>query len=179
MDEFPPAYLLDANNPAFIYAGKDKRGQRVRYIPWTDNQDAGQSWKGIFFVGVLDSMSDKDLQDLITKSPLSKPTNPQPQKESVNVAIAVDRKPKLIFDWDLPANPSQDDGLGDNGCWPKDIAVGDPGFALLSLDDWYDSNKVGLQKTICKGGRTETNLSPRGRFTAVTYVSEFRIISSN
>lgn len=143
MDEFPPAYLLDANNPAFIYAGKDKRGQRVRYIPWTDNQGAGQSWKGMCFVGVLDSMSDKDLQDLITKGSLSKPTNPKPQKESVNVAITVDRKPELIFDWDLPANPSQDDGLSDNGCWPKDIAVGDPGFALLSLDDWYDTNKVG------------------------------------
>ncbi|KAJ6438065.1 Kinesin light chain 1 [Purpureocillium lavendulum] len=39
------------------------------------------------------------------------------------------RKPKNI-------PKGSDDGLRDNGCWPKDIAVGDPGFALLSLDDW-------------------------------------------
>ncbi len=45
-----------------------------------------------------------------------------------------------IATWAHFANPPKDDGLWDNGCWPKDLAVDDPGFALLAIDPWYQDN---------------------------------------
>ncbi|KAF6798122.1 glycoside hydrolase family 18 protein [Colletotrichum sojae] len=36
----------------------------------------------------------------------------------------------MVFDWT--------GGLRDNPCWPIDMATGDPGYAILTDDKWYD-----------------------------------------
>lgn len=47
-----------------------------------------------------------------------------------------------IKDWDnLPNDP--EDGLEQNPCWPSMIVPNDPGFALLTDDNYYTSNAKG------------------------------------
>ncbi|KAF5573899.1 glycoside hydrolase family 18 [Fusarium pseudoanthophilum] len=144
-DEFPPAYLLAETDDAFTEAGKSRKGQRLRFIPGPDNRRAGSMWKGVCFASPLEDLSLKSFHDLVTggtRGPMGQAGNTR----SGQVAAVIQSRPRFeiayeIDDPKVQTTPKlKDDGLWDNACWPKHMAKTDPGFVLLSLDEWYDKN---------------------------------------
>ncbi|KAF4450549.1 glycoside hydrolase family 18 protein [Fusarium austroafricanum] len=155
-DEFPPVYLLDASDEAYKEGGK-KKGQRVRWLPRKQNKKGGDLWKSMCFKEPLAAMSLKDFHDFVvagTKGPVPQAGN----HYKANVEAGnVDVRPRFHLEYELD-NPGavnlKDDGLWDNPCWPKAIAKSDPGFVLLSIDEWYAKNpkpKWEYQKPYSKG----------------------------
>ncbi|KAH8893995.1 hypothetical protein GQ53DRAFT_762804 [Thozetella sp. PMI_491] len=110
MDELPPAHLLDKDIDAYIYAGKDGRGQRVRYLPDDHNRGAGKLWAGLCFKSVLVEMSDAEFKAAHAAAPAAaKSSGVQKGMEFVQAAVTR-------------------------------IAARDPGFPLLAFDEFYNSN---------------------------------------
>ncbi|KAK2036421.1 glycoside hydrolase family 18 protein [Colletotrichum somersetense] len=144
-DEYPPAYLLDANNPAFVNSGVDRTGQLVRYVPNEDNQKAGRMWKGSCFGSILKEMTDVNFDAAVGRAPASAKHVSRPNSHLMRtyVAIGVNTHPEFtIASYDHSASPPFNDGLNDNQCWPSGIAAADPGFALLTYDPYYDTHPM-------------------------------------
>lgn len=141
MDEFPPAYLLDATNPAWLNAGnKDiPGGQLVRYLPAGENRGAGGMWGGACFIPAVKPLSDTQFKNSINAAPNS-------QKYVENLlgvkktfaAVTVNVHPEFsITEWGHSSNPPPNEGLNANTCWPSSLTPNDPGFTLLTYDAWY------------------------------------------
>ncbi|KAL7629535.1 hypothetical protein AAE478_001056 [Parahypoxylon ruwenzoriense] len=141
-DEYPPAYLLSPTDSAYINGGLDSSGQLVRFVPNTENQRAGQVWKGVCFNGPVKDMSDRELRDKVDLLPDSdKNVIKQKGLERTMAAVTVTSRPEFSFSsWGQADDPPMDDGLLDNPCWPREIAAGDPGFVLLTYDPYYEGN---------------------------------------
>ncbi|KAF5023085.1 hypothetical protein F66182_4842 [Fusarium sp. NRRL 66182] len=143
MDEYPPAYFLTNTDPAWLYAGIDKRGQRVRYLPGSENTGAASMWTSLCLKEPLGSISDADLWDRIKRGTNKQSTFPSTQKEVMMLEIMIDERPEFSMSYEHASNPLPDAGLASNPCLPDKLAVGDAGFALLKLDEWYDKNPKG------------------------------------
>ncbi|KAK2601575.1 hypothetical protein QQS21_004893 [Conoideocrella luteorostrata] len=154
IDEWPPAYFLRKNDDEMKLGGKDPRGQRVRYLPMEDNQGAGQLWRGVCMKEALEKLTNSELEQKVKKAKRSTPASQKVKHEELHVGIDINHRPEFSLSWGHSANPPADDGLFDNICWPSQLAVGDPGFALLILDEWYSTNP--------KGGKT----GPRWNYKA-------------
>ncbi|KAK2043887.1 hypothetical protein LZ31DRAFT_542332 [Colletotrichum somersetense] len=144
-DEYPPAYLLDENNPAFVNLGVDRTGQLVRFIPNTENQRAGQMWKGACFGNTLKELSDTNFDAAVSRAPASAKhvSRPNSQLLRTYVAIGVNTHPEFtISSFGHSGSPPANDGLDDYQCWPSGIAAADPGFALLAYDAYYDTHHM-------------------------------------
>lgn len=140
-DEYPPAYLLDDTSPAFINSGKNAQGQAIRFLPDGENRRAGQMWKGACFVPHVASLPDDDVRNGVNGA-----ANTKKSVVAVNgllkrtyAEIDVNVRPEFtISSWGHQGSAPPDDGISLNPCWPSGIAAGDPGFALLSFDPWYN-----------------------------------------
>ncbi|KAI8262413.1 hypothetical protein K4K56_005864 [Colletotrichum sp. SAR 10_98] len=144
-DEYPPAYLLDASNPAIINSGIDRTGQLVRYIPDKDNRKAGQMWKGACFASTLKELSDANFDTAVSRAPNSAKSVTRPKTGLLRtyVGVGVNTHPEFtISSYGHSGNPPANDGLNDNKCWPSGIAAQDPGFALLTYDPYYDTHPM-------------------------------------
>ncbi|KAM5349053.1 hypothetical protein ACJ41O_008876 [Fusarium nematophilum] len=166
-DEYPPKYFLNGTSPEFKKAGIDKTGQRIRVMPYNDNENAGRLWKSVCFKDPLLAMTDKDLYDRMQKGSRKSSSQVGPDHEKTEMEIVIDHRPEFTLRYHH--NKPKDDGLWDNGCWPNGLAAGDPGFALLSLDEWYDKNTFGHtnQRTkwnyLLKATEAATGYLKRGR----------------
>ncbi|ERT01646.1 hypothetical protein HMPREF1624_02898 [Sporothrix schenckii ATCC 58251] len=139
-DEYPPAYLLNDADPAFVNSGHNRNGQLVRFVPGKQNQRAGGMWKGVCFNGPVKELSDREFQDRVARSPHTNVIH-DTNLVQTEAAITVDQRPEFtINSWGPPSSP--DDGLGSNPCWPSAIAPLDPGFALLTYDKYYDTHPM-------------------------------------
>jgi hypothetical protein len=137
-DEYPPAYLLGANDPAFIFAGMNRQGQLVRYVPGRQNQDAGKMWKGACFHGPIKDLSDGDFRGKVAAAQNPRIARPKNGLVQTYAQVTVNARPEFtISAWGHSANPPANGGLNDNPCWPSGIASADPGFALLTYDPYY------------------------------------------
>lgn len=136
-DEYPPAYLLGTNDPAYIFSGDNAKGQLMRYLPKTQNQRAGQMWKGSCFNGPVRALSDADFRNEVGKAPkMKKQVIKHKGVEQTLAAVTVGSRPEFtISSWGQ--SPAANDGMNDNPCWPRGIAANDPGFALLTYDPYY------------------------------------------
>ncbi|KAL4724365.1 hypothetical protein ACLX1H_008979 [Fusarium chlamydosporum] len=83
-------------------------------------------------------------------------------RSDVEVDVKVRQEFSLTYEFDVPAFVGKklcDAGLWDNGCWPKKSAKTDPGFLLLSYDEWYDKNPTAkvwnCQKRYNPNGKTQ------------------------
>lgn len=140
MDEWPPAYLLGPNHPARTHAGQ-KLGQRVRFLQRGENRGAAEMWKSVCVSHALDNLTDAEFRRLVERDRRrSSRANARGDKQVYATGTVPVRPVFTIAHWEHLATPATDDGLWDNPCWPSSIAVNDPGFALLSLDEWYDKN---------------------------------------
>lgn len=138
-DEYPPAYLMNRQNPAWVNSGVDESGQMVRYLPADQNQKAGQMWKGACFRPALMELTNaeflRNFNRVGSATPLVR-AKKNLKAEMVQGYILLGHRPQFsITQWGH--SPARDDGLFDNTCWPRIAAAGDPGFALLDYDQWY------------------------------------------
>ncbi|CZS72048.1 unnamed protein product [Fusarium graminearum] len=137
-DEWPPAYLLAKNAPEFTLGGT-KGGQRIRWIPSSDNQGAAKHWKGVCMKHAVNHLSLNDWSDKVNNGKKGPTVNQKNNYEVTELSIDVDVRPEFSLRFRHKA--PKDDGLWDNGCWPRSAAKDDPGFALLGIDEWYDKHK--------------------------------------
>lgn len=136
-DEYPPAYLLHKNHPAFINSGKNTKGQLIRVVPHNDNRKAGQMWKGTCFGPPVADLSDANFKAKVNAAANKQYVRKQGLEQTL-VAVTVTKRPEFtISEWGHSGSPPQNDGLNDNPCWPSGIAAADPGFVLLTYDDYY------------------------------------------
>jgi hypothetical protein len=147
MDEYPPAYLLTPRDQAYALAGIHKDAQMVRWLPSKENQGAGSMWRGVCFYGPLKELTPQQIVDLANDNTKNfgrqmKPIKPTSTEYTVGITVA--QHPEFtIAQWDHAGTlGSQDDGLSENPCWPRAIAPQDPGFTLLSVDRFYDTNPL-------------------------------------
>ncbi|KAM5368692.1 hypothetical protein ACJZ2D_009358 [Fusarium nematophilum] len=144
-DEYPPGYLLDPAGDEWQDGGKTKKGQRVRYLPAHQNRGAGSMWRRACFVPPFIKLSEtpQDYVDMCEASTIVRTVQfAQGNGERHIVEPTVKYRPTFTIDKYIFAGaPLRDDGLWDNKCWPSDIAKTDPGFTLLSIDEWYGKNK--------------------------------------
>jgi hypothetical protein len=64
-DEYPPAYLMNAQDPASIDGGNNIKGQMVRVIPANMNGAGGKLWKSICFLPLLEGLQLADLRRIV------------------------------------------------------------------------------------------------------------------
>ncbi|KAF4508203.1 hypothetical protein G6O67_004613 [Ophiocordyceps sinensis] len=141
MDEWPPVYLLGDHDPARINAGQNQLGQRVRFLPASDNTGAAHMWKSVCFSPALDGLSNTEIKRQVERARKPfKTSNKKGDQQTHAMATVTSRPQFAVGSWGHSSSPARDDGLRDNSCWPSGIAANDPGFALLSLDEWYDKN---------------------------------------
>lgn len=139
-DEYPPAYLLGNNDPAYLLSGVSARGQSVRFLPATENRKAGQMWKGVCFANPVKGLSDSVFMSKVSRAPSSKKKKTVMnggQLEQTFVEVDIEIRPQFSIKWGHSASPPKSDGLYDNSCWPKGLAAADPGFTLLTYDPFY------------------------------------------
>jgi hypothetical protein len=138
-DEYPPAYLMNSKDPAYINSGKNAQGQLVRWVSGPENSGAGSMWTSVCITGALVSWDEAKFSQRFVRDTRTSVARTK-QKAHLEVTDILggttsDQRPEFsIGDWDgLPAG----DGMTQNACWPKGIASKDPGFALLLYDPYY------------------------------------------
>lgn len=139
-DKYQPVYLLEDTSPAFKFSGVNAQGQLIRYLAAGENRGAGSIWKGVCLSGALEGMSDSDFERKFNVVPVAqRKTASSKLLQKQWAEFNVDATPRFkISGWGQSGNPPVDDGLAANGCCPSGIAANDPGFALLSFDEWYN-----------------------------------------
>ncbi|KAL0783347.1 hypothetical protein CaCOL14_001253 [Colletotrichum acutatum] len=139
-DEYPPAYLIGPQDPARLNSGKSAQGQLIRLIPGGMNRGAGHMWKGICLGAAIEDMKDSEFKAKVDADP-NKKTVIQGGVTRTQAAITATIRPEFTINkWGHAANPPANDGLELNTCWPNNIAAGDPGFALLTFDPYYNTH---------------------------------------
>ncbi|KAF2742939.1 carbohydrate-binding module family 24 protein [Sporormia fimetaria CBS 119925] len=147
-DEFPPAYLLNANHDAVKNAGINTKGQLMWYIPANQNKAGGRLWKGACFKPLFHQkiMEDANFKRQFNAD-LGKVVRVNPKKrctESIATATA-DYHPEFVIGWAHdapPADPDWHDGEKVNPCWDSTRAPEDPGLPLLTYGAAYDNNMM-------------------------------------
>lgn len=151
MDEWPPAYLLAANDPAMVLGGINTLGQAVRYLPGKQNGRGGAMWSGICFVPLIEKLSDAEFKQrfALDANPSIVYNYNARKKETItetHATITVDERPEFaITAWPQPPaappqHPNWSAGLAHNPCWDHTRAAEDPGFAVLTFDSFYNVN---------------------------------------
>lgn len=135
-DEYPPAYFMQADSPAWLNSGHNTYGQMVRYVPFKQNRGAGSIWKQQCFKPIIQGMSNEDLEREI-KAASHQVVLDKKGVTKTQAVINVGAYAAIAIDFAHDVKPPVSDGLYDNSCWPSGIAAGDPGFALLTYDQFY------------------------------------------
>jgi len=150
-DEYPPAYFMPNLPKAQI------TGQIVRWLPQGENKGAGGIWKGFcekYDGGVGNGRYHKadnakvgikkgDLnEDVVSTSvgAIKKIKGNDGTATTVTTIHATYTRAVFSMKFsDMPITPNKANnwGLEDNPCWPKAIVPEDPGFVLLTDDNWY------------------------------------------
>ncbi|KAJ4354353.1 uncharacterized protein N0V89_006088 [Didymosphaeria variabile] len=150
-DEYPPAYFMP-NVPK-----AQNTGQIVRWLPQGENKGAGSIWKEFcekFDGGEGNGRFHKqDSPGGIKKGDLNM-NNVETSVGAIKKRIGNDKSTtttttihatytravfSMKFDnnWPLKPDKANNWGLEENPCWPKAIVPEDPGFVLLTDDNWY------------------------------------------
>ncbi|KAK8061069.1 hypothetical protein PG997_015290 [Apiospora hydei] len=144
-DEFPPRYFWPGDDKA----PKHMR-QLVRLLPDDQNKGAGQLWNG--FCNDNNAASTRKYQqnaDTYVVSAHLKSVKGEEEQEVekgtttsiTTVTVSTLRAIFSISEFE-GLKPEPYDGLEENQCYPRDL-IDDPGWALLTDDEWYKSE--GLQ----------------------------------
>ncbi|KAJ4405557.1 hypothetical protein N0V82_010291 [Gnomoniopsis sp. IMI 355080] len=141
-DEYPPVYLVDPTGPVAKDRGTTKAGQRLRVLPASENQAAAKMWTGICFTNALPD-SDAAVIDAAAnkRAGVVDSTSIDPTSTEYSVAITAAYRPEFTitsFDKKDYGSGTSGDGLKDNPCWPESKAPLDPGWALMTYDEYYD-----------------------------------------
>ncbi|KAK7921517.1 hypothetical protein PG985_009539 [Apiospora marii] len=153
-DEWPPAYFW----PGDVYAKKNNMVQRVRMNHEKHNGGAGQMFSG--FCDKHDAMwtegpknNKKTYENRENVKTVGKPDVKAARKGgdgrmTITSVVSVNTHHGVfkIEDWDgLPVDNVWY-GMRDNECWPSDLAPEDPGWALLTNDEFYETQHQNLKQ---------------------------------
>ncbi|KAK6845712.1 hypothetical protein PG995_015822 [Apiospora arundinis] len=149
-DEWPPAYFW----PGDAYAKKNNMVQRVRLNPATHNGPAGGIFHG--FCATNDAIIMKGSTTLEKKENVETVGAPDVKKarkgpdgtDTITSIVSVNTRHAVFKfeDWDnLPVDNIWY-GLKENECWPSDLAKEDPGWALLTYDEFYETQHTNLKQ---------------------------------
>ncbi|KAK5662284.1 hypothetical protein OQA88_8190 [Cercophora sp. LCS_1] len=141
-DEWPPAAFWPGDeeaakqNPPMV--------QRIQFLPWHENEGAGQVWKSFCVVHNAQTVKNKAtfVNNKYVKT-VGKPAVTMDRGRdgttTVITTVSVDTAHAIFTfkDWDrLPEDPDFD-GLKENECWPRQLARENPGWALLREVEFY------------------------------------------
>ncbi|KAK1636284.1 hypothetical protein BDP81DRAFT_394898 [Colletotrichum phormii] len=142
-DEFPPRYFWPKDNEA------EKKGmvQRIRFLPYDENRKAGAMWRGFCNKNAAQSsttrtstvtsfIQSKFIRTVNANSRTAKGLDGTTTVTSW-VSIETARAIFKITDWDGLPKDTKWYGLRDNKCWPNDLTPDDPGWVLLTNDEFY------------------------------------------
>ncbi|KAK7977144.1 hypothetical protein PG988_004634 [Apiospora saccharicola] len=153
-DEWPPAYFW----PGDVYAKKNNMVQRVRMNHKDDNGGAGGMFSG--FCQSHDAMFTKkrggasvtfeNRENVMTvgKPYVKAPRQGPNGRTTITSIVSVNTHHGVfkIEDWDGLPMDNVWYGLRDNECWPSDLAPEDPGWALLTNDEFYETQHQNLKQ---------------------------------
>ncbi|KAK7947723.1 uncharacterized protein PG986_008609 [Apiospora aurea] len=155
-DEWPPALFWPGDN----YANRNNMAQRVRLNPRSHNGPAGNIFKG--FCTDNDAITTQggktyEIRDnvrTIGVPVVNPPRVANGRASKSRLPILHQRgapRPKywadeLFEDWDNLPVDNVWYGLRDNPCWPSDLAPNDPGWALLTNDEFYETQHQNLKQ---------------------------------
>jgi hypothetical protein len=102
-------------------------------------------WRGACFAPSVDGFKEKDFSDNLKRDLAKQSWTGSVVKGKKTRSLTqtlfsatVSIMPEFtIAAWEPTPKISGDDGLSENGCWPKKIAPKDPGFVLLNIDRYY------------------------------------------
>ncbi|KAH9211736.1 hypothetical protein DL95DRAFT_411781 [Leptodontidium sp. 2 PMI_412] len=158
-DEWPPRYFWPGDTVA---AAKGLK-QRVRFLPAPENRGAGQIWNQFCnknAAQVTKAKTNKGLKTSVTTSYINSKwirtigtavvDNPLIVGKTTTIisTVSVDtgRAVFTIADWDGLPDDKDWHGLKENRCWPKALASEDPGWVLLTDDEFYTDQHPTLAK---------------------------------
>ncbi|KAK1726785.1 uncharacterized protein BDZ83DRAFT_772939 [Colletotrichum acutatum] len=143
-DEFPPRYFWPKANEA------EEKGmvQRIRFLPYDENRKAGAMWRGFCNKNgaqssttrtstVTSFIQSKFIRTVNANSRTAKGVDAVTSWVSIETARAIFK----ITDWDGLPKDTKWYGLRDNKCWPKDLTPDDPGWVLLTNDEFYSAGQ--------------------------------------
>ncbi|KAI8298566.1 hypothetical protein K4K61_011514 [Colletotrichum sp. SAR11_59] len=144
-DEWPPRYFW----PGDKEAKKKRLVQKIRLIEWHENGGAGSMFNGFCNNNAAASSNagkgTYEQQKFLKTVGDAKIETPDPNKKPLTIVshVSIDtlRAIFTIKDWDNLSEEKDDapkwHGLKENKCWPSLLAPEDPGFALLTDDEFY------------------------------------------
>ncbi|PVH79949.1 hypothetical protein DL98DRAFT_630092 [Cadophora sp. DSE1049] len=158
-DEWPPRYFW----PGDDVAAAKGHFQRIRLVPAPDNRKAGQIWNQFCNNNAAQVTRAKpkkrgqvapktaELKSYIQSAWIRTVGNaivdkPIVAKQTTNTGRAV----FTFADWDGLPEDKDWHGLKDNRCWPKALAADDPGWALLTDDEFYLTQHKDLAKSTAR-----------------------------
>ncbi|KAG9191337.1 chitinase [Alternaria panax] len=146
-DEYPPAYLMNKQDPAWINGGKNMKGQVVRFLPRKENNAGGRLWKGMCFRPLMDQLTEAELKKAIADDKKKRVIVNTKGVTETHATMTLSKRPELhITSWPTPPAPPAgnpkwgDAGIAANPCWDQSRQAQDPGFALFTYDPWYQNN---------------------------------------
>ncbi|KAK8026239.1 hypothetical protein PG990_004062 [Apiospora arundinis] len=149
-DEWPPAYFW----PGDAYAKKNNMVQRVRLNPEKHNKEAGRIFKG--FCASNDAMvmkgstmlEKKDNVETVGIPDVKKASKGPDGTDTITSIVSVNTRHAVFKfeDWDNLPVDNVWYGLKENECWPSDLAKEDPGWALLTYDEFYETQHTNLKQ---------------------------------
>lgn len=142
IDEYPPAYLMDPNHPAWANSGTAGTGQLIRWLPGSDNANGGDMWKAFCLWPAMDDLSDQEVIRRVNNGRNKQFSTPgsHPDRREIFAEVDVDVRPVFrINSYFHTGKPLQNKGLDANPCWPSRL-TDDPGFTLLTSDPYYGGN---------------------------------------
>ncbi|CAI4210329.1 unnamed protein product [Parascedosporium putredinis] len=132
---------------------KGKKAQRVRLIPQSDNGPAGTIWKGFCdLTGEYGPMTKTKVNgankvienvDLYLRArPADVNQNLGADKTMTETTTSYVKTGRAVFSLQFEDQKFKlpNDGLDDNPCLPDIVRGTDPGWALLTYDEYYDRN---------------------------------------
>lgn len=162
-DEYPPAYFMPADTTA---NKQNKNPQIIRWLPEADNNAGGKIWTqfcanrdGGKGNGQLKRRKKDDKVDVINEDLVDLQPNPNEKSvkgndgKTTTITYYEAKYTRAVFelgfDWDGKPKPNatNDWFLSENPCWPKAIATSDPGYNLLTDDNWYTTAGSPQQQT--------------------------------
>ncbi|KAL3292680.1 class V chitinase chi100 [Colletotrichum asianum] len=140
-DEWPPRYFW----PGDKEAKKKRLVQKIRLIEWHENGGAGSMFNGFCNNNAAASSNagkgTYEQQKFLKTVGDAKIETPDPNKKPLTMSQSTLRAIFTIKDWDNLSEEKDDapkwHGLKENKCWPSLLAPEDPGFALLTDDEFY------------------------------------------
>lgn len=148
-DEFPPAYFMPLPDPQHAH------GQLIRWLPSGENSGAANTEWGNFCAkedgGKENGQRHKTGQnagkintELVSMPSSGKEKTTKGGNGKMTTVTEFEVKfTRAVFEMQFdklwPEMPSKENdwGLRQNPCWPEDILPDDPGYVLLTDDNWY------------------------------------------